>query len=74
MKYGKKFTKYMNTFPNAAKPSANRCSALPYNELKAMAKNIYHNNRDAKVELYKYQNMPKNELVNSVFRALDTLK
>lgn len=74
MIYGKRFKKYMQTFPDAAKPSTNRCSTLPYGELKAMAKNIYHNNRDAKVELYKYQNMPANELRNSVFRALDTLK
>lgn len=74
MNYGKRFTKYINVFPNATKPSTNRCSTLPYNELKAMAKNLYHNNRDAKIELYKYQNMPAHELKNSVYRALGTLK
>ena len=73
MKFGKLFKNYMNNYPNAALPTANRCSMLPYNELRSMAENMYHANRETKVELYHYQNMNKRELTNAVYRALGAI-
>jgi len=73
MKFGKLFKNYMNNYPNAAVPTANRCSKLPYNELRSMAKNMYHANRDTKVELNHYQNMTKRQLTHAVYRALGAI-
>ena len=73
MAFGKRFKAYMNNYPNAAKPTANRCSLLPYNELRSMAKNMYNANNDSKANLRQYQHMTKRELSNAVYRALGTL-
>ena len=73
MAFGKRFKAYMKNYPNAAKPSANRCSLLPYGELRSMAKNMYNANDDSKANLYKYQHMTKTDLANAVYRALGTL-
>ena len=73
MAFGKRFKAYMNNYPNAATPSANRCSMLPYNELRTMARTMYHANRNTKVELFHYQNMNKKDLGNAVYRAMGVL-
>ena len=74
MAFGKRFNAYMKKYPNAAVPSANRCSQLPYNELRTMAKTMYYDNRDSKIQLYRYQNMTKTNLANAVYHAMGTLK
>lgn len=73
MVFGKRFTAYMNNYPNADKPSANRCSKLSYNELRSIAKNLYRANDDAKNELYNYPHMNRTDLSNSVYHAMGTL-
>ena len=73
MAFGKRFKTYMKNYPNAATPTANRCSKLPYNELRTMAKNMYFANGNSRMELYHYQNMTKHNLANAVYRAMGTL-
>ena len=74
MKYGKLFRNYMEDFNHT--PSTNRCSTLPYKELKLMAKNMYnvikndvvHDNADN--PLFGYMRKNKDELALSVYKAL----
>lgn len=78
MKYGRLFKNYMGDFDHT--PSNNRCTLLPYNELKTMAKNMYpiikldmiaghvrHN------PLTNYMRLSKNELALAVYDALNLM-
>ena len=73
MNYGKRFTKYINRFPDAERPSANRCSMLSYRELRTMAKNMYSVNNNTRGALNNYQRTPQAGLANMVYRALDEI-
>ena len=72
--FGKRFRAYMRNYPEAQKPTQNRCSKLQYSELKNMAKTMYHYSDGTKERLFKYQNMPKAELAGAVYDALGYLK
>lgn len=77
MKYGKLFRDYIEHYNH--KPSTNRCSTLPYKELKQIAKNIYPNVKqfcdvfgDYNI-LFEYMKMPHHKLSKAVYQALDYL-
>lgn len=72
MAFGKRFKAYMKRYPNV-NPTANRCSELPYVELRSMAKNLYFENNESKEYLQKYQNMKHQDLSNAVYHAMGTL-
>lgn len=74
MKYGPLFRGYIRDYNHT--PSANRCTKMPYKELKQMAKNLY---LDVKEEcnmwndnnpLSEYMRMSKEQLPNAVWNAL----
>lgn len=75
MKYGKLFTNFVNKYN--FKPSTNRVSTLPYNELKRMAKEMYSEvkdfceSEDRRNPLDMYMRQCKNELVLNVYQALN---
>lgn len=78
MKYGRLFRNYIEDFAHT--PSTNRCSTLPYKELKLMAKNMYHIIKNDIVlddidrnPLINYQRMNQNELAVSVYEALNLM-
>lgn len=77
MKYGKLFRDYIKTYNH--RPSTNRCSTLPYKELKQMAKNMYPNIKQrcdvfgAHNILFEYMKMPHHRLSKAVYQALDYL-
>ena len=77
MKYGELFKDYINKYNH--KPSTNRCSTLPYKELKQMAKNLYPDVKqccDIFAEdnmLLGYMKMPQPQLALAVYQALDYL-
>jgi hypothetical protein len=78
MKYGPLFRNYIEDFAHT--PSTNRCTTLPYTELKQMAKNMYptiksdvraHHVRNN--PLVNYMRMPKQELAVAVYEALNLM-
>lgn len=77
MKYGKLFRNYIEKYNH--KPSTNRCSTLPYKELKQVAKNIYPDVKDCcyvfgdNNMLFEYMKMPHHQLSKAVYQALDYL-
>ena len=77
MKYGYLFRNYMEDYDHT--PSTNRCSTLPYKELKLMAKNLYKTVKEnceiQKDEnpLFNYTRMPADILVKAVYKALKYL-
>lgn len=77
MKYGKLFRDYIEKHNH--KPSTNRCSTLPYKELKQMAKNIYPDVKHCcdifadNNMLLGYMKMPHHQLSKAVYQALDYL-
>jgi hypothetical protein len=77
MKYGKLFRDYIEKYNH--EPSTNRCSTLPYKELKQMAKNIYPDvKRSCDIfkdnnMLFEYMKMPHYQLSKAVYQALDYL-
>lgn len=77
MKYGYLFINYIDDFKHT--PSTNKCSTLPYKELKAMAKNMYKTVKDEcelwddENPLFNYTRMPADKLAKAVYKALDYL-
>lgn len=71
MKFGKKFSNLIAHYPQFANLSANRCSKLSVNELRAIAKVLYPHNKDL---LYKYICNSKDSLANKVYLALNNVK
>lgn len=77
MKYGKLFRNFIDKF--GFTPSTNRCSTLPYNELKTMAKFMYSdvkdfcNEYDRHNPLDMYMRQNHNELVLNVYNALNIM-
>lgn len=77
MKYGYLFRNYIEDFNHT--PTANKCSALNYAELKIMAKNMYPlikeecNLWNDENPLANYTRMPTNKLSKAVYNALDYL-
>lgn len=78
MKYGPLFRNYIKEFAHI--PSTNRCTTLPYKELKIMAKNMYPTLKSDEVArhirknpLVNYMRMPKNELTLAVYEALNLM-
>ena len=78
MKYGKLFKSYIEDFNHL--PSNNRCTLLPYNELKIMAKNMYPIIKQDKIAghvrhnpLVNYMRMTKNNLAIAVYDALNLM-
>ena len=69
MKFGKLFTKFLVKYPDV-KLTANRCSNLPYAELKMMAKVMYPNN--VGIPHY-YMRMSHPLLADTVYSALCNL-
>lgn len=78
MKYGKLFREYIKDYVEdyAHMPSTNRCSTLPYKELKLIAKTLY---KDVKEDcerwknvnpLFNYTRMPADTLAKAVYKAL----
>jgi len=77
MKYGRLFRNYIEDFAHT--PSTNRCSTLPYKELKLMAKNMYPIIKDEIIidninnPLINYQRKDQEELAISVYEALNLM-
>lgn len=77
MKYGYLFRNYIKDFAHI--PSTNRCSTLPYKELKLMAKNLYKIVKEEfeqwneESPLFNYTRMPADKLAKAVYKALDYL-
>lgn len=77
MKYGYLFRNYIEDFAHT--PSTNRCSTLPYKELKLMAKNLYKAVKEQCEQwndanpLFNYTRMPADKLAKAVYKALDYL-
>ena len=70
MKYGKLFTKLIELYPEFKNLSANKCSLLTYNELRAIAKVLYPANKDT---LNKYIFFSKDKLAAAVYLTLRKL-
>jgi hypothetical protein len=70
MKYGKLFRGLQGEFPQFNKLSGNRCSTLPYKELRNVAGTLYR--AGMKVVGSDYMRTSKDELAGRVFRALTT--
>lgn len=78
MKYGPLFRNYIEDFAHT--PSTNRCTTLPYVELKQMAKNMYptiksdYNAGHVRYNpLSDYMRMPKQALAVAVYEALNLM-
>ena len=70
MKFGKLFKKLIATHPEFANISANKCSALTYKELKAIAKALYPTN---KITLARYFFKTREDLAKVVYSAMKSL-
>lgn len=70
MKFGKLFKKLIAAHPEFANLSANKCSALTYKELRAIAKALYPTN---KVILAKYIFMTRGDLASAVYTVMKNL-
>lgn len=77
MKYGKLFKEFINAF--GFYPIANKCSALPYSDLKLMAKYMYGDvvdvcaDEDIPNPLEAYMRQSKELLSRNVYTALRIL-
>lgn len=70
MKFGKLFKKLIAAYPEFANLSANKCSALTYKELRAIAKVLYPTN---KAILARYFFKTKVDLAKVVYSAMKSL-
>lgn len=70
MKFGKLFKKLIAAHPEFANLSANKVSALPYKELRAIAKALYPTN---KITLAKYFFKTREDLAKAVYTAMKSL-
>lgn len=70
MKFGKLFKKLIAAHPEFANLSANKCSALTYKELRAIAKALYPAN---KIILARYIFKTRVDLAKVVYSAMKNL-
>lgn len=70
MKFGKLFKKLIAAHPEFANLSANKCSALTYKELRAIAKALYPTN---KITLARYFFKTREDLSKAVYSTLKSL-
>lgn len=70
MKFGKLFKKLIAAHPEFANLSANKCSALTYKELRAIAKALYSTN---KITLARYFLKTREDLAKAVYSAMKSL-
>lgn len=70
MNYGKLFKKLIANYPEFANLSANKCSLLTYKELRAIAKVLYHTNKDI---LSHYFLKSKENLAKAVYMAMKNM-
>lgn len=71
MKFGKKFSNLIAHYPQFSNLSANCCSKLSINELRAIAKVLYPHNKEV---LHKYICNSKENLAKKVYTALNNVK